>query len=456
MEQIAGQVSEKDFEAALKGLNELNISNCVYDQFKSESDKILDVFLTCHTDGDYQNKIAIKCLNLLKRSCALGESFQNEIISKEPLLGNISKILNDDGIPENVRLNCLQLLANLCVQNKPNQQRILKEFKEYLLKCIQANTGFTNAATMLVYNAFIYKADIGLDAQELLTVLLENVETNRRIQQEAPEFVAIFLEYLMCDSNEVVEGYERIECEKRILFVRYLNEYIRQDQHRRSRPLQQDLFKHLLVDFKKKSDCVLKTVDSYLDGEKTDEVFTLLAFFADATCVEPYGSFLRQDGALFLNMGCLLRQLQTIGKNENGNMFTPVQKIEEILKVKQGNSELNIEQDISFTLKSSLVKALANLSYKNKKNQNLARDMQIMAAILECTNLDARNPLIKEWSILAIRNLCDDNLENQKFVASLTKIGDAENSLLTEYNSAGGTIRIKDGCSAPSPSSRGQ
>ncbi|XP_019562355.3 ataxin-10 [Aedes albopictus] len=456
MEQIAGQVSEKDFEAALKGLNELNISNCVYDQFKSESDKILDVFLTCHTDGDYQNKIAIKCLNLLKRSCALGESFQNEIISKEPLLGNISKILNDDGIPENVRLNCLQLLANLCVQNKPNQQRILEEFKEYLLKCIQANTGFTNAATMLVYNAFIYKADIGLDAQELLTVLLENVETNRRTQQEAPEFVAIFLEYLMCDSNEVVEGYERIECEKRILFVRYLNEYIRQDQDRRSRPLQQDLFKHLLVDFKKKSDCVLKTVDSYLDGEKTDEVFTLLAFFADATCVEPYGSFLRQDGALFLNMGCLLRQLQTIGKNENGNMFTPVQKIEEILKVKQGNSELNIEQDISFTLKSSLVKALANLSYKNKKNQNLARDMQIMAAILECTNLDARNPLIKEWSILAIRNLCDDNLENQKFVASLTKIGDAENSLLTEYNSAGGTIRIKDGCSAPSPSSRGQ
>lgn len=262
------------------------------------------MFLTCHTDGDYQNKIAIKCLNLLKRSCALGESFQNEIISKEPLLGNISKILNDDGIPENVRLNCLQLLANLCVQNKPNQQRILKEFKEYLLKCIQANTGFTNAATMLVYNAFIYKADIGLDAQELLTVLLENVETNRRIQQEAPEFVAIFLEYLMCDSNEVVEGYERIECEKRILFVRYLNEYIRQDQDRRSRPLQQDLFKHLLVDFKKKSDCVLKTVDSYLDGEKTDEVFTLLAFFADATCVEPYGSFLRQDGALFLNMGC--------------------------------------------------------------------------------------------------------------------------------------------------------
>ncbi|XP_062535351.1 ataxin-10 [Armigeres subalbatus] len=453
MEYISEKVSENDYESALKALNQLDISKYDYDQFKSQSSKILDTFWVCHMDGDYQNKIAVKCLNLLKRSCALGESFQNEIISKEPFLGNLTKILNDDNIPENIRLNCLQLLANLCVQNKRNQEQILKEFKNYLLKSIEANNSFTNAATMIVYNAFIYKADIGLDAQELLAVLLANVETNRQAQQEAPEFVGIFLEYLMCDSNEVVDGYERIECSKRILFVRYLNEYIRQEKSGRSiRSLQQDLFKHLLVDFKKKSDCVLKTVDSYLDGEKTGEVFALLMFLADASCVEPYGSFLRQDGALFLNMGSLLRQLQTIGKSENHNIFTPVQKIEEILKVKQGTSELNIEEDISFSLKSSLVKALANLSYKNKKNQNLARDMQIFPAILECTNLDARNPLIKEWSILAIRNLCDDNLENQQFVASLTKIGDTENSLQLDYSGAAGTIRIKDS----STSSRGQ
>lgn len=50
--------------------------------------------------------------------------------------------------------------------------------------------------------------------------------------------------------------------------------------------------------------------------------------------------------------------------------------------------------------------------------------------------------VIKEWTILAIRNLCEDNLENQKFVASLSKVGDAENSLVTEYNAEGGTIRI--------------
>lgn len=444
MDSITKLVSNEDFEAALNGLNELNVSSWDYDRFKCESDEIFNTFLKCHAEKDSQNAIAIKCLNLLKRSCALGESFQNGIISKQTFLVNVSRILNDENIQENIRLNCLQLLANLCVQNKPNQETILKEFREFLLECIQRNTSFTNAATMIIYNAFIYKAAIGLNAQELLAVLLANVEINRLAQNDTPEFVCIFLEYLMCESNEIIDGYEQVSFEKRILFIRYLTEYIRQDD-RRNRPLQQELFKHLLIDFKKKSDCVLKTDDSYLNSETTNEVFTLLVLLSDATCVEPYGSFLRADGALFLNLGCLLRQLQTFGKSENANIFTPVQNIEEILKVKQGNSELDIEQDISYSLKSSLVKALTNLSYKNKKNQNLAREMDIMATILECTNLDARNPLIKEWSILAIRNLCEDNLENQKFIASLTKVGDADNSLVTEYNTAGGTIRIKTG-----------
>lgn len=88
----------------------------------------------------------------------------------------------------------------------------------------------------------------------------------------------------------------------------------------------------------------------------------------------------------------MLRQLHELGKNENDNMFTPVQKIEEILKVKQGTSQIKIEEDISFSLKSSLVKALANLLYQNKANQDLARETGFIPVLLECTNLDARNP----------------------------------------------------------------
>lgn len=51
--------------------------------------------------------------------------------------------------------------------------------------------------------------------------------------------------------------------------------------------------------------------------------------------------------------------------------------------------------------------------------------------------------VIKEWSILAIRNLCENNPENQQIVRQMTKVGDAENSdILKELNLDMGSLRI--------------
>lgn len=84
--------------------------------------------------------------------------------------------------------------------------------------------------------------------------------------------------------------------------------------------------------------------------------------------------------------------MQLLGSSGTENIFTPVQKIEEILKIRQGTDEQNIEGEISYSLRSAVVKAIANMSYKSKKNQQMAREMDIMSAILNCTTLDARNP----------------------------------------------------------------
>ncbi|XP_053687919.1 ataxin-10 [Sabethes cyaneus] len=433
---------EETYQEALDGLDKLNISTSNYDNFHSQSEDILRLFLDCHkSEKDVQVEIALKCLKMLKQSCALGQTFQDEIIGKKNLLQTLNGILQDEAVSEDVRISCLQLVANLCVQNPPNQASVLRELQGFLFECIESNSRFANASAMIVYNAFLSKASDSLETQQLLEVLLVNIETARLAQQDSPEFVCIFVEYLMCKTAEILDGYEKISLAKRIQFLRYLTEYIRTED-RRSTPVNRELFRHLMLDFNQKCDSVLKTTDNYLDQDQSEELFTLLMLLSDATCVHPYGQFLKLYKTLFLNMGYLLRQLHELGKNENDNMFTPVQKIEEILKVKQGTSKIKVEEDISFSLKSSLVKALVNLLYQNKTNQNLARETGFIPVLLECTNLDARNPLIKEWTILAIRNLCEDNLENQKFVASLSKIGDAENSLVSEYNAEGGTIRI--------------
>lgn len=158
-------------------------------------------------------------------------------------------------------------------------------------------------------------------------------------------------------------------------------------------------------------------------------VILLLEIIAAASCQDIYMKILRNDQSLFLNLGCLLQALNKIGKTP-GTIFSPIQNLEALVPTSSVNS--GFEKLISYNFKVKLVKAICNLSHKNKKNQDLAREMEIMQTIFECTNIDARNPLISEWSILAIRNLCEDNLENQEMVRNLSKVGDAENPLLKE------------------------
>lgn len=50
--------------------------------------------------------------------------------------------------------------------------------------------------------------------------------------------------------------------------------------------------------------------------------------------------------------------------------------------------------------------------------------------------------MIKEWSILAIRNLCEGNAENQEIIRQLTKVGDTKSDIIKELNLDLGSLRI--------------
>lgn len=165
----------------------------------------------------------------------------------------------------------------------------------------------------------------------------------------------------------------------------------------------------------------------------------MLDIISSVSAQEKYELSLKDDQSLFLNLGCLLQLLHKIGKKSD-SIFSPIQKLEALVPTTNENGDF--EREFSYSFKTKLVKSLANLAHKNKKNQELAREMEIMQSIFDCTNADARNPLIKEWSILAIRNICEDNLENQELVKSLTKAGDAASPLLKEMGLESGMLRI--------------
>lgn len=51
--------------------------------------------------------------------------------------------------------------------------------------------------------------------------------------------------------------------------------------------------------------------------------------------------------------------------------------------------------------------------------QDLLRESGGFAAVLSRCGTDLHNPLVREWAILCVRNACENNQENQKFIEEL-------------------------------------
>jgi hypothetical protein len=87
------------------------------------------------------------------------------------------------------------------------------------------------------------------------------------------------------------------------------------------------------------------------------------------------------------------------------------------------------EVDGAFGERSGLVRVIANLVFRNKIMQDQVRNFQVrgvhggVQTVLSSCNYDEESPLLREWGLLAVRNLCELNDENQKLIASLRMDG---------------------------------
>ena len=66
--------------------------------------------------------------------------------------------------------------------------------------------------------------------------------------------------------------------------------------------------------------------------------------------------------------------------------------------------------------------------------QDLVGELEGLQLLLDCTQVDARNPLITQWSILAVKALTENHPTNQAILAGLRKDGAMDGSLLKELN----------------------
>lgn len=293
------------------------------------------------------------------------------IVNDLPVVAYIHDVINnpsDDKINQTTIVS-LQVLANLTINNTANQQSVWNTFNQFFLTYL-TKVGYPHKdiCRMIIHNIYCVGGLFQDRGKEFLKILLQNLDEEiQNVNGTLPEFLQIFLEYFVTKQKRISPMYLTLSSSERILMLNFIADYIKED-HSNNSPVTTELLQCISKEFKKKSDCILKTETTYLNRIEPKEVMALLEVISQASGDKSYERVFADDGSLFLNIGCLLRNVQALGK-KGENIFSPIQKLEQIAPSSTSGS--GIETDVSYSLKTMLVRAVGNLAYRNVKNQDL-------------------------------------------------------------------------------------
>ncbi|KAF7380517.1 hypothetical protein HZH68_016382 [Vespula germanica] len=337
---------------------------------------------------------------------------------------------------------CIQFLCNLftfaCNNGNSSQCKSIKNylsgttFQNAIIKfiCFE-DISIARAACMFIHNT-LKKFDQDYftwnDKIHVCSQLLKKVE-DLQCAKDA-------LLCLLNQANVFKSVYEDISMENKLHLLQIIYEEAQDVIYRHEKSdtgftFCQKLINFLSDRFCKRSDLILKTKDTYLNNFEPMEVIILLDILGVLTSEVTDELYIIQNNrSLLINCCYLLKSLHMCGK-ESENYFTSIQKLSDVAPSTQ-KIEYDLENHPAFGFKVGLIRVIGNMSYKNKTCQDLVRETDTIPLLFDCCNIDARNPLIMQWIILAIRNLCEENLENQEIIRNSTKIGVMDNAILKE------------------------
>lgn len=340
---------------------------------------------SCRSDDELimLNELINESSRLLRNSCAVGNPIQNQIadftLESCSIFDGINLVINSVAKSRGsskMRKMCWQFIANLCVQNESTQRQIWTKCIDPLLGKINCvcETENSRECTMILYNLCIGELLSTSDVKKITELLIQCIlDRNGRHELEINDFHQLFMEHLIVKYRSIVAIFDRLTpLEKRLHLIYNISDHMKILRHD---PISTPLLQFICKEFKKKSDCVLKATTSAVNTIHPREVVALLEVIAQASSDERYSHVLSIDKSLFINVGCLLRSVHEIGKRQpaegetDANIFAPVQKLNQLAP--NSSEDSSIERDISYQLKSMLIRTLANLVYKNKENQDL-------------------------------------------------------------------------------------
>lgn len=332
-----------------------------------------------------------------------------------------------------------------------------ENLKQAILNSMQSNHKLlANAACIYVHNALnkLHYNYFANNEKCLYSHLLKPIKEGFTSAKDA-------LLFLLQQSNKFENIYNNMAINEKLDLLEIIyNELWESWQSHHNTVLTDTQAEFLALTFCKNSDLILKTVDTYVDSVDPTEVVFILNILG---LITTRYKFTENARPLLINCKYLLMSLHMIGK-EGDNYFTPITNLSQVAPNSQEEtidvnsqmydtesmivSKYNLQDHPAYGFKVGLIQVIANMVHKDKMCQDLFREIDGIPLLLDCCNIDARNPLILQWTIFALRNLCEGNPENQDIIQNCKKEGVADNPVLEKMgltlheDADGNSIRI--------------
>ncbi|KAF3705008.1 Ataxin-10 Spinocerebellar ataxia type 10 protein -like protein [Channa argus] len=394
-----------------------------------------------------QLQLIAECFRAQRNACV--QSTRNQSLLRELGFIDVSlkllsflqttKLESCDGIFESLRCG-VQFLGNLAVGNQMCKDEIWRlSFPDLLLQLLSADDEKTLNYSSMVLHTCLDEAKVQeLSKPENIQLALKVMELCRT--QPALDWTVLIATQHFLKSSALVESmYSRVSHHDRVTLLELLFAQLREEDSEDC-GIPPTVASFLASCFQKGCGAVLTLATGSVSSDEVLQealtVISLLDVLCEMTSDHKQFMFLQDYPDLLVTTVELLEQVHAIGKASK-NVFSAAQNF----------SSFSVDGDPSchspvISFKAHLIRLIGNLCHCNTNNQNKVRELEGVALILDNCNIDSNNPFISQWSIFAIRNLLENNTQNQQLVASLERRGTADYSALKEL---GFLVEERDG-----------
>lgn len=315
----------------------------------------------------------------------------------------------------------LQFLGNIASRNEDSQAIVwVHAFPELFLSCLNhPDKKIVAYSSMILFTSL--NSERMKELEENLNIAINVVEAHQKQPESEWPFLVITDHFLK--SPELVKAmYAKMSNQERVTLLDLIIAKIVGEE-----PLTKDdipvFLSHaelIASTFVDQCKIVLKlTAGQHADDEEVLATIRLLDVLCEMTANTDLLGYLQVYPGLLERVIDVLRLIHVTATDPT-NIFSTSGCI------KAEGDVANMAEGF----RSHLIRLIGNMCYKNKDNQDKVNELDGIPLILDSCGLDDRNPFLTQWVVYAIRNLTEDNSQNQDLIARMEEQGLADASLL--------------------------